>query len=99
MEIKYKHNKTKDEAYKAIDGFLSELKKRYKKMIEDYSGSWNHDKDRMDFNLNAMGCKISGKIQLYNNLVVLEGDVSNVPPLARLFLKSKIEKELENILS
>ena len=99
MEIRYEHNKTKDEAYKAIDGFLDKLEEQYKDKIQNSSRKWNSSKDIMYFNLNAMDRKMSGKIQLYDNLVVLEGDVSNVPFWARSFLKSKIEKELENILS
>ncbi|MBU4284025.1 MAG: polyhydroxyalkanoic acid system family protein [Nanoarchaeota archaeon] len=96
MEIKYEHNKTKDEAYKAIDGFLGKLVIQYQDKIQNYSKNWNPFNDIMDFSLDAMGREMSGKIQLYDNLVVLEG---NVPLLARPFLKSKIKKELEKILS
>ena len=98
MIIKYKHNKTKDEAYKAIDGLLNELKKQYKEIIQDYSGSWNSSKDIMDFSLYAKGFKISGKIQLYDNLIVLEG---NLPFLAKLYqgkIESMIKQTLKEIL-
>ena len=98
MRIEHKHNKAKDEAYKAIDGLLNELKKQYKEIIQDYSGSWNSSKDIMDFSLYAKGFKISGKIQLYDNLIVLEG---NLPFLAKLYqgkIESMIIQKLEEIL-
>jgi len=94
MIIKHKHNKTKDEAYKAIDGFLSELKEQYKDMIEDYSGNWNSSKDIMDFSLNVRGLEISGKIQLYDNLIVLEG---TLPFLVKIY-QSKIELMIKQTL-
>ena len=99
MKIEHKHNKTKDDAYKAIDGFLDKLEEQYKDNIQNPSKKWNSSKDIMYFNLNAMGRKISGKIQLYDNLVVLEG---KLPLLVKFFqkdLESKIKKELEKILS
>ncbi len=99
MEIRYKHNKTKDEAYKAIDGFLGKLEEEYKDLIEDYSGSWNSSKDIMDFSLSARGFKISGNVQLYDNLIVLEG---KLPLLAKLYqgkIESMIKKTLKEILS
>ena len=98
MKIKYKHNKTKDEAYKAIDGFLSELKGQYQDMIEDYSGSWNSSKDIMDFSLSAKGFKILGKVHLYNNLIILEG---RLPLLVKFYqgeIESMIKKTLKEIL-
>lgn len=98
MRIEHKHNKTKDEAYKAIDGFLSELKKGSKKMIEGYSENWNPSKDVMNFIIYTKKFEISGKMRLYDNLVVLEGDVSNVPYLTRLFLEPMIKQKLEEIL-
>jgi len=95
MKIEYEHNKTKDEAYKAIDGFLSELKKGYKKMIEGYSESWNSSKDVMNFIIYTKKFEISGKMQLYDNLVVLEG---NVPFWAKWKIEPKIKQKLEEIL-
>lgn len=99
MEIRYKYNKTKDDAYKAIDGLLSKLKEQYKEMIQDYSESWNPSKDIMDFSLSARGFKISGKIRLYDNLIILEG---KLPLLAKLYqgkIESMIKKTLKEILS
>ena len=98
MRIEYKHNKTKDEAYKAINGFLSGLKKGNKKMIEGYSESWNPSHDVMNFIIYTKKVEISGKMELYDNLVVLEGDVSKVPYFTRLFLEPTIKKKLEEIL-
>ncbi len=98
MIIKHEHNKTQGESYKVIDGFLSELKKGAKKMIEGYSESWNPSHDVMNFIIYTKKFEISGKMRLYDNLVVLEGDVSNVPYFTRLFLEPTIKKKLEEIL-
>jgi len=94
MEIKYKHNKTKDEAYKAIDGLLDKLVIQHKDEVKNYSKNWNSSKDIMDFNLYAMGFKISGKVQLYNNLVILEGKL----PLLVKFYQGEIESMIKNTL-
>ncbi len=99
MIIKYKHNKTKDEVYKVIDKFLGELKEQYKDKVQDYSNDWNSSKDIMDFSLYARGFDISGKIQLYDNLIVLEG---NLPFLAKLYqgkIESMIRQKLKELLS
>ena len=98
MIIKYKHNKTKDGAYEAIDGFLGKLEEQYKDKIQNSSRKWNSSKDVMDFSLYARGFKISGKIQLYDNLIVLEG---NLPFLAKIYqgkIESMIKKTLKEIL-
>ncbi len=94
MRIEHNYTKTKDEAYKAIDSLLNELTKKYKEVIQDCSGSWNSSKDIMDFSLYARGFKISGKIQLYDNLVVLEG---NLPFLVKIY-QSKIESMIKQTL-
>jgi len=98
MKIEHKHNKTKDEAYKAIDGLLNELKKQYKEIIQDYSGSWNSSKDIMDFSLNVRGLEISGKIQLYDNLIVLEGTLPFLVKIYQSKIESMIKQTLKEIL-
>jgi len=95
MKIEYEHNKTKDDAYKVINGFLSELKEQYKKMIESYSQRWNPSHDVMNFTIGTKKLEISGKMQLYDNLVVLEG---NVPFWAKWKIEPKIKQKLEEIL-
>jgi len=53
----------------------------------------------MDFSLYARGFDISGKIQLYDNLIVLEG---NLPFLAKLYqgkIESMIRQKLKELLS
>ena len=99
MEIKYEHNKTKDETYKVIDKFLGELKEQYKDKVQSYSKNWNSSKDIMEFSLYARGFEISGKIQLYDNMVILKG---NLPFLVRIYkdkIESMIRQELKDILS
>jgi len=98
MEIKYKHNKTKDEAYKAIDGLLGKLVVQYKGEVKNYSKNWNSSKDIMDFSLYARGFKISGKIQLDNKLVVLEGELPFLFKLRQEKIESMIKKTLKEIL-
>ncbi len=95
MEIRYEHNKTKDEAYKIINKFLHGLEKKYKDDIKDSSKKWDYSKTIMDFSLNAKGRDISGNIQLHDHSIVLEVNVSYLVGLA---LKPMIKKELEQIL-
>jgi len=98
MIIKYKHNKTKGEVYKVIDKFLGELKEKYKDKIQGYSTDWNTSKTIMNFSLYAKGFKISGKVQLYDSLIVLEG---KLPFLAKLYqdkIESMIKKTLKEVL-
>jgi hypothetical protein len=99
MRIEHKHNKTKDEAYKIIDKFLGELKEKYKDNVQNYSKNWNYSKDIMEFSLYVRGLEISGKIQLYDNLIVLEG---KLPFLVRIYqekIESMIRQKLKEILS
>ena len=98
MEIRYKHNKTKDEAYKAIDSFLDKLVIQYKDKVKNYSKNWNSSKDIMNFSLYARGFKISGKVQLEDGLIILEG---KLPLLVKFYqgeIESMIKKTLKEIL-
>ena len=97
MRIEYKHNKTKDESYTLLDGFLSELQEQYKDSVQDYSKSWNDSKDVMEFSVSARGINISGKMQLYDNLVVIQADL---PFLVRFYqsqLESMIKQKLKEL--
>jgi hypothetical protein len=97
MKIAYKHKKTKDESYEILDIFLSELQKQYKESVESYSKKWNDSKDIMEFSVSAKGIKISGKMQLYDNLVVIEADL---PFLVRFYqnqLESMIKQKLKEL--
>ncbi len=98
MKVEYKHNKTKDEAYKAIDGFLGKLVIKYKDKVQNYSKSWNSSKDIMDFSLYARGFKISGKVQLDNGLIILEGKLPFLVKLYQGEIESMIKKTLKEIL-
>ena len=98
MEIRYKHNKTKDDAYKAIDSFLDKLVIQYKDKVKNYSKNWNSSKDIMNFSLYARGFKISGKVQLDDGLIILEG---KLPLLVKFYqgeIESMIKKTLKEIL-
>jgi len=98
MKIEHKHNKTKGEVYKAIDGLLGKLVIQHKDKVQNYSKNWNSSKDIMEFSLYAKGFKISGKVQLYDSLIVLEG---KLPFLAKLYqdkIESMIKKTLKEVL-
>ncbi len=98
MKIEHKHNKNKNESYNALDCFLNELQKQYKESVEGYSKKWNDSKDIMDFSVSAKGFNISGNMQLYDNLVVIQGEL---PFLVRLYqnqLESMIKQKLKDIL-
>ena len=98
MIIKHEHNKTKDEAYKAIDSFLNKLVIQYKDKVKNYSKNWNSSKNIMDFSLSGRGAGISGKIQLYDNSVVLEGKLSFLAKLYQEDIELIIKKTLKEIL-
>ncbi|MDD5086223.1 MAG: polyhydroxyalkanoic acid system family protein [Candidatus Nanoarchaeia archaeon] len=98
MKIEYKHKKTKDESYGILDGFLSELQKQYKESVESYSKKWNYSKDVMDFNVSAKGFNISGNMHLYDNLVVIQGELPFLVMLYQNQLESMIKQKLKDIL-
>ncbi len=96
MDILVNHSLGIDEAKKRIKNLADELKKDYGNQIKDYTENWDGNKVNVAF--KAMGLKLSGILEIFDNKVTMNG---KVPLMAKMYegeIKRKLILNLENLL-
>lgn len=94
MKIIHKYSCGIDEAYTRVNGFLEKLAKDYSQIIENPTKKWNEGKEEMEFKFGVSGIDVKGNISLYNEGLILQGDL----PFPVNLMKKDIEKIIQGKL-
>lgn len=86
LDITIPHSLPPQEALARIQGLLKKLQQEQKDTIKNVSETWNGNEG--DFSFSAKGFDLSGKINVEENLVHINGPL----PFALSFFKGKISE-------
>jgi putative polyhydroxyalkanoate system protein len=78
------HGLGQQAARERLEGFLQEIGEKYKGQVGDLSGAW--EDDELNFAFSTFGIKISGKLAVYEDKVVMNGEL----PFSAMVFKGKI---------
>ena len=85
IELNIPHELSQSEALTRIQNFLPQLKEQHSDKIKDLEESWNGNTGEFKFTLSVF--KVSGALQVYDNFVLITGEL----PFAALLFKGQIE--------
>ena len=94
MKIIYKYSCGIDEAYNRVNNFLEKLTKDYSRIISHPTKEWDDKNQEMNFEFDIGGTNITGNVALYNEGLVLQGDL----PFPASLMKRDIEKIIQGNL-
>ncbi len=89
INVKVNHNLDKNEATRRIKELLSQMKNNYGNMVQNLKESWTNNS--ADFSFKAMGMSVSGKLNVNENAVILDGKI----PITALPFKKTIEDKIK----
>ncbi len=88
INVNVNHSLDKNEATERIKNLLSKMKTEYGNMVQNLEENWT---DNMaDFSFKAMGMAVTGKLQVEDSTVILDGKI----PLTALPFKKTIEDKI-----
>ncbi len=97
MKIVHKYSCGINEAYTRMNNFLENLTKDYAQMISHPIKEWNDKNEEMNFEFEMGGMNITGNVALYNEGLVLQGDLPFPANLMKRDIEKIIQVKLEEI--
>jgi hypothetical protein len=85
MKMSIPHNLSREKATERLKNMTEQIKKQYGSMVQNLNEAWTGDSG--SFSFTVMGFDISGKVQVEDREVKMEGQY----PLAAIAFKGKIE--------
>ena len=82
------HQLNKSEALGRLQGFLEEVRVRYKDLVTEYQGDWAEN--ILNFSLTTYGFTINGTLTVSDDMVNIEGKL----PFAAVAFRGKIEQSI-----
>jgi len=96
FKVEVPHQLGREEARKRLEGFVARARELYKDQISELNGEWSDD--TLNFYMVTYGFKITGVLEVLEELVRLSGQL----PFAAVAFRGKIERsfatELERAL-
>jgi hypothetical protein len=93
FNVEVPHQLGQQSARQRLEHFIQKATETYKDQISELEGNWNDD--TLDFRITTYGFKISGKLEVMENLVRLSGQL----PFAAIAFRGKIEKAFASELN
>jgi|GEM_PF-6959572 len=91
MKIIHKYSCGIEEAYTRVNNFLEKLTQDYSHFISHPTKEWDDRKQEMNFEFDLGGINITGNVALYNEGLILHGDL----PFPAILMKRDIEKIIQ----
>jgi len=85
IKMSVPHQLTRQQAADRLKNMAEQIKKQYGNMVQNLNESWTGETG--NFSFTVMGFDISGKVQVEENEVNMDGQI----PFAALAFKGKIE--------
>lgn len=92
FNIEIPHLLSAADAKERLQRFVEALQSKFQDNVSDLDQSWNGD--TLDFGFKTFGIKVTGKIDVEENRIAVEGDL----PLTAMMFKGKIESEIRKQL-
>ncbi len=86
------HQLSAEDAKSRLERLADSFKAKYKDNLGDLQQGW--EGDRLSFGFKTFGIKVSGKIDVADDAIAVEGDL----PFSAMMFKGKIESEMRQQL-
>ena len=97
MEINHFYTCGIDKAYTKVNEFLEELAQDYSQIIANPTKKWDDNREEMQFGFDVSGMNITGNVSLYNEGLILRGDLPFPASMFKGRIESIIKENLEKI--
>jgi hypothetical protein len=91
------HQLPKEEALERIQSLIQRVKNQFGDKVTDVQEEWHGDTGRFSFSI--MGFDVSGKLNVSNSTVGLDGKIPMAAALFRGKIKSVIMEEAQKVLN
>ena len=86
FKVEVPHQLGREQSRQRLEGFVARARQVYKDQISELNGDW--DGDKLNFYMVTYGFKITGALEVFEDLVRLSGQL----PIAAVAFRGKIEK-------
>lgn len=92
IAIELPHALGKEPAKEKLRHFLANVRQEYAQVVSELTESW--EGDTLQFSFKTYGFQVSGKLQVMENQVKLDGSL----PLAAMMFKGRVEQTIREQL-